>query len=304
MNSKPLWRVSVVTTPEAEDPVVALMESLFGQPPSTYTKAAARETVVTVYISTAPRATLRAQVDAGLRELRSLGLDVGPGELLCAKVPREDWKESWKKHFHPIEIGRRLIVKPSWSKRRPGKGQAVVILDPGLSFGTGQHPTTSFCLEEIVAARSDATRQSFLDIGTGSGILSIAAVKLGYSPVRAFDFDPVAVRVARANARRNRVDNHLRIVRSDLTKQALESKSRYDVISANLIDDLLIAERQKILTRLKPGGKLILAGILTRQFPAVARAFEKEGLRLVSSRIEGEWRSGTFTWRCSQPHAG
>ena len=108
-------------------------------------------------------------------------MKIGAGKIEIAKVKREDWAESWKRHFHPIEIGKTLLVKPSWSKKRPAKNQAVVILDPGLSFGTGQHPTTSFCLHQIARGRKNGTpRPSFLDIGTGSGILAIAAAKLGY----------------------------------------------------------------------------------------------------------------------------
>ena len=124
------------------------------------------------------------------------------------KVPPEDWAESWKRHFKPIEIGGDLLILPSWSKRKPKTGQAVVVLDPGLSFGTGQHATTSFCLNEIVKLRrsSKASELSLLDGGTGSGILAIAAAKLGYKPVEAFDFDPVSVRVARANATSNGVN--------------------------------------------------------------------------------------------------
>ncbi len=151
-------------------------------------------------------------------------------------MKREDWAESWKRHFKPIEIRVKarpsaarqsasqppsLLVKPSWSRRRAAKNQAVVILDPGLSFGTGQHPTTAFCLHEIARCRQPGTAQSFLDIGTGSGILAIAAAKLGYAPVQAFDFDPESVRVAGDNARKNRVTGRLKLTRGDLAKLPL-----------------------------------------------------------------------------------
>lgn len=196
-----------------------------------------------------------------------------------------------------MEIGGALLIKPSWSKKRPRKSQAVVVLDPGLSFGTGQHATTSFCLAEIVRCRRPNTRQSMLDIGTGSGILAIAAAKLGYRPVHAFDFDPEAVRVAKANARVNGLENQLRITRGDVTKLSGRVSKQYDLVCANLISNLLIAERLQIVNRLAPGGTLVLAGILAAEFSEVQTAFENSGLRLIESRLEKEWRSGSFEFK-------
>jgi ribosomal protein L11 methyltransferase len=171
----------------------------------------------------------------------------------------------------------------------------VVVLDPGLSFGTGQHPTTAFCLEQLVARRSSKERQSLLDLGTGSGILAIAAAKLGYKPISALDFDAEAVRVARVNARRNRVADRIRFSRRDLTRMPRRAGRTYAVVCANLLADLLLAERERILARLQPVGLLVLAGILKTEFAAVQAAYEAAGLRLVASRAEKEWRSGGFT---------
>jgi len=187
-----------------------------------------------------------------------------------------------------------LLVKPSWSTKKPAQDQAVVILDPGLSFGTGQHPTTSFCLHEIVRRLKSGAKQSFLDIGTGSGILAIAAAKLGYTPVQAIDFDPESVRIARENARKNRVTQRLLLTRSDVTKLPLRPARRFDLVCANLISTLLLAERQRIVNRLKPGGTLVLAGILVAEFPEVERAFADLNLKLRSSLVKNEWRSGAF----------
>ena len=207
---------------------------------------------------------------------------------------REDWAESWKRHFKPIEIGNALLVKPSWSKKLPRKNQAVVVLDPGLSFGTGQHPTTAFCLREVARHRKTGARRSFLDMGTGSGILAIAAAKLGYSPVYAFDFDPEAVRVARANARANGVHKKLRIARRDVTKLPIHPARQYDLICANLISTLLISERRRMVAQLNRGGTLVLAGILKPEFSQVQKVFEKLGLKLAARKIENEWCSGSF----------
>jgi ribosomal protein L11 methyltransferase len=133
-----------------------------------------------------------------------------------------------------------------------------------------------------------------LDIGTGSGILAIAAVKLGCKPVRAFDFDPQAVRVARANARVNHVEGKLKITRDDVIKLPLHLTQKYDLVCANLISNLLIAERRRIVAHLNPGGALVLAGILKSEFAQVQTAFEDLRMKFVTSKSEKEWRSGAF----------
>ena len=127
-----------------------------------------------------------------------------------------------------------------------------------------------------------------------SGILAISAAKLGYAPVEAFDFDPEAVRVARDNARQNRVAEAVRIAQRDLTKVPRASRTRYDVVCANLIFDLLIAERERVVNRLKPEGVLVLAGILATQFPRVVEAYARAGMQLVATKVEKEWQSGSF----------
>jgi ribosomal protein L11 methyltransferase len=178
--------------------------------------------------------------------------------------------------------------------RRAKPGQAVVVLDPGLSFGTGQHPTTSFCLRLLVNARRDDQAQSFLDIGTGSGILAIAAAKLGYRPVLAFDCDPDAVRVARANARRNRVGKRMRIQEADLRTFSPGRRRGHDVVCANLLANLLVAESGKILQQVKPGGLLVVAGILAREFDCVNRHYIAAGARLLRSCAQREWQSAAY----------
>jgi ribosomal protein L11 methyltransferase len=297
-SAKPLWRISVMTSLEAEDAVAELLGSTLGSVASAYFNLETRVSLVNVFSEKPFPRTLRGEISAGLKQIKSCGLDIGAGTIEIAKVKREDWAESWKKHFHPIEIGDALLVKPSWIKQRPRKNQAVLILDPGLSFGTGQHPTTSFCLTEIVrVTQANAAAKSFLDIGTGSGILAIAAAKLGCKPVHAFDFDPESVRVAKANAQVNGVTAKLKITRGDVTKlkSTIALKQKFDLVCANLISNLLIAERKKIVAQVKPGGTLVLAGILAAEFSEVQRAFEPLGLKLIASKVENEWCSGSFS---------
>jgi ribosomal protein L11 methyltransferase len=296
MKRMPLWKISITTTPEAEDAIMELVQRVCLEQALSYTDAQTREVAVSAYLRRKPD-HCRARLLQGLERIRRVGLKVGGGKVSLRKVRLRDWAESWKRHFKPIEIGTRLLLKPGWSKRRARKGQAVVILDPGLSFGTGQHPTTAFCLEQLVACRAHGRRQAFLDIGTGSGILAIAAAKLGYSPIDAFDFDSEAVRVARGNARRNGVLGKMWIHRDDLTRQPLRSARKHDLVCANLISDLLASECGRIVGRLQARGTLVLAGILNTEFSSVARIYRKAGLKLVASRSEKEWRSGAFVFK-------
>jgi len=294
VKSKPLTAVTVLTSNEAEDAVAELLQRVFKETASIYSSREKLVSSVTVYVTRTPKELkgVEEKIRRGFEEIEMYGLDVAPAQIHIARVKREDWAESWKKYFKTIRIGKKLLIKPSWSKEKPAKGQAVVVLDPGLSFGTGQHPTTSYCLEKLVeAARPGA---SLLDIGCGSGILAISAAKLGYSPVEAFDFDPVAVRIAQGNLRRNRVDRKVDCRRKDLTKLPEKSARKFDVVCANLVAELLIAEVRRILNRLAPGGRLVVAGILNSQFPEVEAAFGKLGLRLLDTKTEKEWQSGLF----------
>jgi ribosomal protein L11 methyltransferase len=295
-STKTLWRVDLITSLEAEDAVMELAGSVFGGNASAYFNVETGVSIVAVYLTDkkllAPAKI--AEAVTGLERIRQCGINIGLGKVETVKVKQEDWAESWKKHFKAIEIGRTLLVKPSWIKKAPRKNQAVIILDPGLSFGTGQHATTSFCLGEIVRLQSVDSPKSFLDIGTGSGILAIAAAKLGYRPVNAFDYDPESVRVATTNLRVNGVTKKIKLARADVTKLPLNSSEKYDLVCANLISNLLVAEKKRIVNRLHPEGTLVLAGILAIEFHEVQAAFEKLGLKLVASQVEKEWCSGSF----------
>ena len=313
MKTSGVSQISILTSSEGEEPIAALLERIFGVAPSVYMNAETQRTTITAYVRAAAR-MLRArmgEVAAGLAELKEMGLNVEPAEIQIGPVRREDWAESWKKYFKLIRIGSKLVIKPSWTKVKPKPGQAVVTLDPGLSFGTGQHATTHFCLAQMVKVKpkNAATgnpltpslspkgargKRSLIDIGCGSGILAISAAKLGYGPVVAFDFDPVAVRVAQKNCRTNRVEKKVAVSRKDLTKIALDSREKFDVVCANLMAPLLIAERDRILNRLAPGGTLILAGILASEFEAVKARYEEAGLKLFADKVEREWQSGAF----------
>jgi ribosomal protein L11 methyltransferase len=291
MKTGTLWKISIQTSAEAEDAVLELLERVSGQTPVGATDLETRAVTVAAYLPAKP-SRLRSQITAGLEEIRRCGLNVGPGRISIRRLRPENWAESWKRHFKPIEVGPALVVQPSWSRRKPRPGQAVVVLDPGLSFGTGQHPTTLFCLEHIVRCRAFSPRPSLLDIGCGSGILAIAASKLGYAPVAACDFDPDAVRVARENADLNKVRVSIR--EADVCDSPLRGGPRFDLVCANLIYDLLLAQSRRIIARVRPGGRLVLAGILESQFAEVRGAYEAARLRLEVTAAAKDWRSGAF----------
>ncbi len=296
MKTNTLWQLSITTSPEAEDAMSELLGRLTGKSVAVYSNAETRISEVSTYFDQRKKwnKAKANELNRGIEVLRHSGLEAGSAKIELRPIRREDWAESWKRHFKPIAIGTQLLVKPSWIKQKPLKNQAVVVLDPGLSFGTGNHPTTSFCLHEVVSSRVAGTSQRMLDIGCGSGILAIAAVKLGYATVKAFDFDPEAVRVARENAAVNKVSDKLRPTKNDITKINRKPTRGYDLVCANLISNLLIQEKERIRSQVGEGGKLVLAGILAREFLEVRKAFESMGFRLLQSRIEGEWESGSF----------
>lgn len=292
----PLRQLAIITRPEAEEAVADALAAEFGEIPCLTTDLATGRVTAALFqaVPDARVTSTRARLRAVVARVRQAGGDPGPARLVVRRVPPRDWSESWKRHFRPIDLGGILLVKPGWSRRKPRAGQAVVQLDPGLSFGTGQHPTTHFCLEQVVRCRPRKGAASFLDVGTGSGILALAAARLGYDPVEALDFDPDCVRVARENAVLNGVGDRVVPQLADITRVPRRPRRTFDVVAANLIHDLLVAERDRITARVKPGGSLILAGILVPQFPAVAAAYAEAGWRCVRARTVGEWRSGLF----------
>jgi ribosomal protein L11 methyltransferase len=207
---------------------------------------------------------------------------LGSGEV--EELPDEDWGEAWKKGLGPMRIGR-AFVRPSWVDAPVPPGMAEVVLDPGMAFGTGTHPTTSLCLaalSELLGARPGA---AVLDVGTGSGLLAIAARKLGAGRVVGNDNDPVAVAVARENAARNGVE-------LALTVAGLEAISgRFDLVVANILANTLVALAPAIAEKLAPGGVVLLSGILGPQEAEVRDAYVATGLRPLEGgdRREGEW---------------
>jgi ribosomal protein L11 methyltransferase len=292
MAATPLWHVSIVAPIGYESGLTACLEQVCEETVSSYVDLERGEVRASVYLAKRPGRDLERRLDHSLARLPEFKRGTAPVVAIQILRPRE-WVNAWKRHFRAMTIGGRLLIKPSWSRKRPSSGQRTVILDPGLSFGTGQHPTTRFCLERLAALRPvEGVAKSMLDVGTGSGILAIAARKLGFNPVDALDHDPVAVRVALANARRNRV--RIRVWNGDATERQPTRRSGYDVVCANLTSDLLLGLAGNLTAQVRPKGCLLLAGILGSEFERVQSAYAKVGWRLTRTKAVGEWQSGSF----------
>ena len=199
-------------------------------------------------------------------------------------IPDEDWKLSYRRHFTTEHIGERLVVRPPWEPMPDGG--VVVTLDPGLAFGTGKHETTRACLEYIDSLSGEGGR--FLDMGCGSGILSIAAAKLGFSPVSGFDVDQEAVQASAENAEANGVE--VEFFKYGLGAKVKRGLPRADLVAANILGPLLIRFADEIVPAV--GKRLIISGILTELYEDVLSAYVSRGLEEVSRRTIGEWTTG------------
>ena len=210
-------------------------------------------------------------------------------------LKKEDWAEAWKKHFKVQKISTRITIKPSWlTYSRKRDNELVIELDPGMSFGTGKHATTKFCIRAIDKIMSKAkVSKSFIDAGCGSGIITAAAVKLGYHPVSAFDNDEEAVQNTRDNLKRNGISRKdAKVFNSGL--EEISTDGKYDVVVANIISDVLIANRGMLSSILKKDGSLVLAGILDKEFPKLKKAFIEIGFKEEYSKSEDDWTGAVF----------
>jgi ribosomal protein L11 methyltransferase len=212
------------------------------------------------------------ELDAFVATLRELIPDVPPPAITVEAVADQAWAENWKQHFPPLAIGQRLFIHPPWIDAVPA-GRIGIVLDPGMAFGTGHHASTRGCLILLERALAAVPRARVLDLGTGSGILAIAAAKLGAAEVWGVDIDTEACAVASENAAVNRVDGLIRIA-CELTA----APGRFDVIVANLLAGLLVECAADIVARLRPGGVAIGAGLLCEETATVRDAWRAAGL--------------------------
>ncbi|MST98463.1 50S ribosomal protein L11 methyltransferase [Victivallaceae bacterium BBE-744-WT-12] len=234
-----------------------------------------------------------ALVTNAVKEWTPLGVRISAIEPF--ELKKEDWAEVWKKYFDVIPVSETLVIKPSWLDVQRKPGMAVVEIDPGMSFGTGQHATTYYCLKTIDRLAGKPGVKSMLDAGCGSGILTIAAALRGYDPVDAFDNDPDAVRIAAENLALNRIGTVSPVVGDAAVWQG--RAEQYDLVCANILGHLLVAFRNNIVSWVRPGGYLTLAGILSTEFDGVAAAFIELGFEELDRETLREWTSGLFRKR-------
>jgi len=223
----------------------------------------------------------RLRLEAGLDEIRGLGLgEVDPARFRW--VQEEDWAHTWKAYFRPTRVGDRLVVVPTWEAYTPAEGDLPVYLDPGMAFGTGTHATTALCMRWMERLVGPGSR--VIDVGTGSGILAVAAKRLGAAEVLAIDVDPVAVEVAQANARQNGVEVDVRRATLD---QVPEGEA--DLIVANIIASVIIDILPDVVARLKPGGRFLASGIIAEKKEAVSEAMTEAWLLPVGVHEQDGW---------------
>ena len=227
--------------------------------------------------------------------LRFAPLESPPRWRRPRRLREEDWRDSWKRYFRPQRIGRRLLIKPSWATYKVKAADTVIEIDPGMAFGTGQHPTTAMCLgaleDRLRPARTGGrlANDAVLDLGTGSGILAIAAARLGAGRVLALDVDPQAAKAARENAARNGVRDTVEVREGALPEGA--RGERFDLVVANISGVTIERLAAPFADVLRGNGTLIVSGFLEDAVEELSRQFEEAGLRVERVEAEGVWRA-------------
>ena len=237
-----------------------------------------------------------AALKASLTELKgmALGFDVGSLNMLVQTVDDSVGLNAWKEAYKPFPVGKHLLVRPSWEDEYDAQGRRVLSLDPGMAFGTGSHPTTRMCLEYIDELVKEG--DSVVDLGCGSGILSIAALILGAKDAIAVDIDPIAETIAYENAALNGIgkDRYTVLTGDVLTDSALREKietKRYPIVTANIVASVIIALAPYAAKLLEEGGKFITSGIIDTREEEVAAALTAAGLSILEIRRGGDWRA-------------
>ena len=245
--------------------------------------------ITAYYPETVNLEMIRQEVKERLAQLRDFGLDIGETQLTTQQLAEEDWADNWKKYFEPARITHDLTIVPSWTDYEAGPSEKVIKLDPGMAFGTGTHPTTKmslFALEQVLR-----NGETVLDVGTGSGVLSIASSLLGAKEIFAYDLDDVAVRVAQENIALNAGTENIHVAAGDLLKDV---DIKADVIVANILADILVNLTDDAYRLLKDEGYLIMSGIISEKWELVRESAEAAGFFLETHMIQGEWNACVF----------
>lgn len=258
------------------------------------------ETCVTLYLQKdAAGAELLGAVRAEIGALKAGDSEgrLGRLEIDTGDIRNEDWENNWKQYFKPIEIGDKLLIKPSWEAADPCETRRILEIDPASSFGTGQHDTTRLCLELI--EKHIEKGDSVLDLGCGSGILSVGAMLLGAKQVTAVDITEDSVRITKENFAKNGFDGGLlRCMCGDIVSDAKLRETIgagcYQLVCANIVADVLIAMSGYFKGFLVPGGRLILSGIIDARLDEVLGVIGGCGFKLIEQRRQGDWNAAFF----------
>ncbi|GHO74324.1 ribosomal protein L11 methyltransferase [Ktedonobacter sp. SOSP1-85] len=235
------------------------------------------------------------RVREGLWHFASIGAHF-VGELQTRAVNEEDWANAWKEYYHVTLIGERLVIRPSWREYTPKPEEVVLTLDPGMAFGTGLHPTTRMCLEQLEKRVTPGMR--ILDVGTGSGILAIAAAKLGAEFIHAIDNSSVATESASENAALNELAEQIKVELGELTPESAgQMKGQYDIVVANIIAHVIGAIAPQLATTVAPGGLLVVSGIIEARRPDAEGPLLETGLELVEETMIEDWLALVFRKR-------
>lgn len=241
-------------------------------------------------------AAILAAVQEGLDEIRSWGVDVGAGTIEASQTEDKDWINNWKEYFHQFYVDD-ILIKPSWEEVKPEDREKLLIqIDPGTAFGTGMHETTQLCIRQI---RKYVTPETvMLDVGTGSGILSIAAIKLGAKYALGTDLDPCAISATRENMEVNGIpEEQFSVMIGNIISEEEVQKAvgyeKYDIVAANILAEVLVPLTPVIVNQMKKGGIYITSGIIDDKEETVKAAIEAAGLEVLEVTYQGEWVSVT-----------
>lgn len=239
------------------------------------------------------RITTYLPIDSTTKSRRG-GIDVGvalvshlcPISPLKERVVEEDWEQAWKRHFHVLHIGKRMVVVPTWREYVASESDIVIGLDPGMAFGTGHHPTTHMCM--VLLEEFCTPEMRVLDVGCGSGILSILAAKLGVASVVGVEIDDVAARSAAANITDNSVDGIVTVYQGTLTESLIPTDG-FDLVVANVSGKVVSELAIDMISALRPGGRIIASGILDARQESVRQALASAGAVIERGVIDGDW---------------
>ncbi len=259
------------------------------------------ETRITVYLpANSQGADMLSSIRTMLAELKASDSDNAYGRLEAelSSIREEDWANNWKQYFKPIKVGEKLVIKPSWEDYDEAGERIILEIDPASSFGTGQHHTTRLCLELL--EKSLNAGDKILDMGCGSGILSIGAMILGAESAVAVDIEQNAAATAMENALKNHIssEKYKTYYGNILTDEKLadEIDCKYDIITANIVADVLIAMKEFFVRYLKKGGTLIVSGIIEERMHEVIEALESVGFSDPEANIKEGWAAVRFTF--------